>query len=291
MAVEKASRKLKEKKKQRDEEAAEELSLNVEGRERFQFPRDEEELKQQRSGDLSAVQHRIQDVFQVLADFSKSREAEKDRQDYLRLLCDDLCSVYGYNEWLMRRLMDLFSLGELMEFLEANQVQRPVTLRVNSLKTRRRDLAQALISRGVNLDPLGEWTKVGLVVYDSQVPLGATPEYQAGHYLIQGASSLLPVMSLAPKEGEKVLDLCAAPGGKSTHLGALMKNSGLLFCNDANGDRAKAVVGNLHRMGITNACCSVMDGREMRKSHPNFFDRVLLDAPCSGTGVISKDPA
>jgi len=78
---------------------------------------------------------------------------------------------------------------------------------------------QALINRGVNLDPVGKWTKVGLVIYSSTVPIGATPEYLAGHYIIQGASSLLPVMALAPQENERILDMCAAPGGKSSHIG------------------------------------------------------------------------
>jgi ribosomal RNA methyltransferase Nop2 len=78
---------------------------------------------------------------------------------------------------------------------------------------------QALINRGVNLDPIGNWTKVGLVIYSSTVPIGATPEYLAGHYIIQGASSLLPVMALAPQENERILDMCAAPGGKSSHIG------------------------------------------------------------------------
>merc|ERR1712051_133345 len=107
---------------------------------------------------------------------------------------------------------------------------------------------------------------------------------------IQGASSLLPVMALAPQENEKILDMAAAPGGKTTHIAALMRNTGLLYANDANKARCKAVVGNLHRLGITNTVVSSVDGRKM----PGIlkgFDRVLLDAPCSGTGVIAKDPS
>lgn len=124
------------------------------------------------------------------------------------------------------------------------------------------NLLQALINRGVNLDPLGNWTKVGLVVYSSQVPMGATPEYLAGHYIIQGASSFLPVEALDPKENERILDMCAAPGGKASHIAAYMKNTGVLFANDVNQDRLKAVVGNFHRLGIINSIVCNYDGRK-----------------------------
>ncbi len=176
----------------------------------------------------------------------------------------------------------------MLQFLEANEMPRPVTIRTNTLKTRRRDLAQALINRGVNLDPIGEWSKVGLVVYESQVPIGATPEYLAGHYMIQGASSMLPVMALAPQENEKVLDLCAAPGGKTTYVASLMRNTGCLVANDATKDRLNSLVANIHRLGISNTIVTNLDGRKFTQ-HMKDFDRVLLDAPCSGTGVIAKD--
>ncbi|KAJ1851372.1 rRNA (cytosine-C5-)-methyltransferase nop2 [Coemansia sp. RSA 2703] len=199
-----------------------------------------------------------------------------------------MCFYYGYNEFLMDKLLELFPVSEAVEFFEANEVARPVTIRTNTLKTRRRDLAQALINRGVNLDPIGKWTKVGLTIFDSPVPIGATPEYMAGHYMIQAASSFLPVISLAPQENEKVLDMSAAPGGKTTYCAALMKNTGMVVANDANKERERALVANVHRLGISNTVVCNYDGREFPKVMGGF-DRVLLDAPCSGTGVISKD--
>jgi len=240
--------------------------------------------------DLQIIHQRISDVIQILNDFQNKKDENRTRQDYLDQLKSDIGVYYSYNEFLIEKFMNLFSLNELVEFFEANEVQRPITIRTNTLKTRRRDLAQALINRGVNLDPIGEWSKVGLVVYDSQVPIGATPEYLAGHYMIQGASSMLPVMALAPQENEKILDMCAAPGGKTSYLAALMRNTGCLIANDVNKERLNSVVGNLHRLGISNSIVCNLDGRKISE-HIKDFDRILVDAPCSGTGVISKDSA
>jgi ribosomal RNA methyltransferase Nop2 len=121
--------------------------------------------------------------------------------------------------------------------------------------------------------------------------------------MLQAASSFMPIMSLAPQENEKVLDMCAAPGGKTTYIGffivccivliflaALMKNTGFLLANDANKDRCKSLVANCYRMGVKNVVVCSYDGRQF-PGIMGGFDRILLDAPCSGTGVISKDPS
>lgn len=213
--------------------------------------------------DLQIIHQRIHDIIHVLNDFQTKKAENRTRQDYIDQLKSDIGIYYSYNEFLIEKFMNLFPLNELIECFEANEVQRPITIRTNTLKTRRRDLAQALINRGVNLDPIGEWSKVGLVVYDSQVPIGATPEYLAGHYMIQGASSMLPVMALAPQENEKILDMCSAPGGKTSYLAALMRNTGCLIANDVNKDRLNAVVGNLHRLGISNTIVCNLDGRKV----------------------------
>lgn len=276
---------------EQEEEEEDTVQANIDHVDCFKLPSAKERENEVRLPlDLQSVHQRIKDNVDVLSHFSEKREEGRERAEYLSLLKSDLCIYYSYNDFLMGKLMELFPHSELIDFLEANEVQRPVTIRTNTLKTRRRDLAQALINRGVNLDPLGKWSKVGLIIFDSSVPIGATPEYLAGHYMLQGASSLLPVMALSPQEGESVLDVSAAPGGKTTYMAQLMRNTGMIVANDASAERLKSVVGNLHRLGVTNAIICNYDGRQFPKVMGGF-DRVLLDAPCSGTGVIPKDPA
>ncbi|KAK5828261.1 Nop16-like protein NOP2 [Linnemannia elongata] len=285
--MEAKSRKLDAAAQAEAEEAEAEMQTNIMlESDKYVLPGEDHEILQ--STDLQVVQARIQEIVRVLNNFREMREGNRSRNDYISQLLKDLCLYYGYNEYLMEKLFYIFPVSEAIEFFEANEVPRPVTIRTNTLKTRRRELAQSLINRGVNLDPVGKWSKVGLQVFDSPVPIGATPEYLAGHYMLQAASSFLPVMALAPQEHERVLDMASAPGGKSTYIAALLKNTGMVFANDANKDRTKSLVANIHRLGVKNAVVCNYDGREF-PGVIGGFDRVLLDAPCSGTGVISKD--
>lgn len=253
---------------------------------------DEEELNAaaRLAPDLQLLRARIIETIRVLEDFSKLSEAGRSRAEYTAQLLKDICLYYGYSPYLAEKLYQLFPVREAFAFFEANETARPVVIRTNTLRTQRRELAQALINRGVTLEPVGKWSKVGLQIFESQVPLGATPEYLAGHYILQAASSFLPVMALAPQEHERILDMTAAPGGKTTYIAALMKNTGCIFANDSNKSRAKALIGNIHRLGAKNTIVCNYDAREFPKVIGGF-DRVLLDAPCSGTGVIAKDPS
>jgi len=237
---------------------------------------------------LPAVRVRMAAVVDVLSDFKTRRQNDRSRSDYMACLAQDMTTYYGYNVDLVDLFLDLFSPGECLAFMESNEQPRPVVIRANTLKVRRRELAKALMNRGVNVEPLAAWSKVAMKVYDSPVPIGATPEYMAGHYMLQAPSSMMPVMALGALPGDKVLDMAAAPGGKTTHIAQDMRNQGLLVANDSKKHRLTSLSSNLQRLGVTCAVVSNYDGRVL----PNVmtgFDRVLLDAPCSGLGVIARD--
>ncbi|CAK9004881.1 unnamed protein product [Durusdinium trenchii] len=242
--------------------------------------------------DLTALKQEIQDDAGLLSNWRKAQELgeKRPREEVFKNLVSNCSTYFGYSEELAEYFLQMFSPETAVKFFEANEQQRPLTLRTNTLKARRSSLLQALTQRKVQVDPIGSWTKVGLKVYQSQVPVGATPEYLGGHYMIQSASSFIPVMALAPQQDEVVLDMAAAPGGKTTYIGQLMRNSGTLFANDLRKDRCKALVANVHRLGLTNVVVTNLDGKKLSKMLPRL-DRVLLDAPCTGSGIIARDPS
>lgn len=294
--IEGLSRKLDEQRQLEEEEARQEmqdsaLQTNIAGERPDIFGEADTAAKAGIAPNMQLLRTRITDTLRVLGDLATLGQPGKSRADYMQLLLDDICTYYGYTPYLAEKLMSLFTPMEAFAFFEANEIPRPVVIRTNTLRTNRRTLAQALINRGVVLQPVGKWSKVGLQVFESAVPLGATPEYLAGHYILQAASSFLPVMALAPQENERVLDMASAPGGKTTYISALMRNTGIVVANDASKVRTKGLIGNIHRLGCKNTIVCNYNGQEAFPKILGGFDRVLLDAPCTGTGVISKDPS
>lgn len=159
-------------------------------------------------------------------------------------------------------------------------------LRINTLKI---SVEEFLKITPFSLEPI-PWTKNGFYYKKEERP-GRHPYYYAGLYYIQEPSAMLPAEFLSPKEDSVVLDLCAAPGGKSTQLGEMMKNKGCLFVNDISPKRTMALIGNIIRMGLTNVVVCNSKPETFKKELQGFFSHVLVDAPCSGEGMFRRDPA
>ncbi|HYD03595.1 MAG TPA: RsmB/NOP family class I SAM-dependent RNA methyltransferase [Alphaproteobacteria bacterium] len=160
------------------------------------------------------------------------------------------------------------------------------SLRVNTLKISEKELVSRLKAINVKLTKI-PFTTHGYY-YSSKFSLGATSEYLQGFYYIQEAASQLPPQVLDPKPGEIVLDMCAAPGSKTTQIGMYMQNKGTIVALDADPRRLLAVRNNLDRCGVTNGLLYKKDSRFVFDLGMQF-DKVLLDAPCTGNYVIEED--
>jgi NOL1/NOP2/sun family putative RNA methylase len=137
--------------------------------------------------------------------------------------------------------------------------------------------------------PRVAWCAEGRVYPDTERPAKNIFHY-TGLFYIQEPSAMCPVEVLKPLPGHRVLDLCAAPGGKTAQIAGHMENAGLIVANDASPSRSRALVKNLERMGVTNAVVTTEQPKKLAGRFPEFFDRILVDAPCSGEGMFRRDP-
>ena len=187
----------------------------------------------------------------------------------------------------LSRYREILGEGLLQELVKFVFLPLRRALRTNTLKISPTELSSILKERGYELKPV-PWCPSGFWV-EGEISPGKLVFHMMGLYYIQDASSMAPPELLAPEPGEFVLDMAAAPGGKSTHLAALMEGKGILVVNEPLLYRAKVLVGNLERMGVVNSAVSILRGNTFGWRFPNFFHRVLLDAPCSAEGSTRKD--
>lgn len=174
--------------------------------------------------------------------------------------------------------------AEYEEFLASYDKQKSQALRVNTLKGSMEKFRQ---SAPFSLRPV-LWETNGFYYEDGERP-GKHPYHEAGVYYIQEASAQIPAAYLGVRPGEKVLDLCAAPGGKSTQLAALMQGQGILVCNEIHPARARILSENIERMGIGNAIVTNETPQALADMFVEYFDRIMVDAPCSGEGMFRKN--
>ena len=164
-----------------------------------------------------------------------------------------------------------------------------VYIRVNSLKIERDELVKRLNNRYNIFPEIFNSLPNTLKFHEREEDLGKTLEIALGYYYIQGLSSMLPVYALNPSSADKVLDLCSAPGSKTTQIAELMKNQGTLIVNEPQLDRIKALIFNLDRLNVLNTGVIQSKGELLSKYYLNYFDKILVDAPCSGLGIMQKN--
>jgi len=167
-------------------------------------------------------------------------------------------------------------------FLASLERPRAVALRFNPLKGS--IPALDFVKEPIPWEPMGYY-------YDRSARPGLHPYHEAGVYYLQEASAMSAVALLEPQPGERICDLCAAPGGKTTQIAGRMGGEGFLLCNEINPKRAKILSRNIERMGVGNALVTNEHPARLAEKYSGFFDRVLIDAPCSGEGMFRKEEA
>jgi NOL1/NOP2/sun family putative RNA methylase len=192
-------------------------------------------------------------------------------------------------------------LTEVEEFKKYSLMFLRRSIRVNTIKTNVDDIKKKLEEDWI-LTPIpwcheGFWIEhkgeekedeEGNIELVKRRDVGNIPEHTLGYFYIQEAASMIPPIVLDPKPGEKVLDMCASPGSKTTQIGMYMKNEGILIANDYKYDRIKSLGLNVQRCGLSNCIITLMMGHNFAKLGEEKFDKILVDAPCTGTGTIRK---
>jgi 16S rRNA (cytosine967-C5)-methyltransferase len=196
-----------------------------------------------------------------------------------------LAVIESHPLWMVRRWVDRFGYDETHRFLSANNQRPDLSLRVNRLKIDFNYFISLFDQHQV------QYTKSQHLDYFVRVKhmagIGASEMFKQGFFAVQDESAGLPVLLLDPKPGDRVIDLCAAPGGKTTFIGELMKNVGEIVAVDRYETRLALVKGACQRLGIANAHIVVADATKIQLPPA---DKVLVDVPCSGLGVLSKKP-
>jgi len=184
-----------------------------------------------------------------------------------------------------KKMRSLLDESEFEQFMRSYDEARYYGLRVNTLKI---SVDEFLRISPYKLEKV-PWAKDGFYYEEGENP-GRHPYYHAGLYYIQEPSAMLPGEVIDARPGERVLDLCAAPGGKTVQMAASMKGKGIIVANDINSERVKALVKNIELCGVRNAVVTNETPEKLSQTFRGYFDKILVDAPCSGEGMFRKDP-
>jgi len=201
-----------------------------------------------------------------------------------------LATRQAFPQWLIKRWIERWGLQEAQALCKAVNRIPSITLRTNTLKTDRKDLISAIQNEARHMKAALHAPE-GIVLSSLSRPLSQWPAFQNGWFQVQDEAAQLVTHYLSPMPGETVWDACAGLGTKTAHIAQLMKNSGILIAGDASPTKLAQLDADMHRLGITNVSSRPMDLTDQPSfSDLPLFDRILVDAPCSGLGVLQKNP-
>ena len=193
---------------------------------------------------------------------------------------------YSHPAWLVEKWIQEYGIEETIKICEFNNKTPVLSIRINSLKADKLQIIN--LFRENNVEFTESKVSDECLILKNTGNIKNIPGYHEGLWIVQGESSSLVPKALNPQRNEHILDLCAAPGGKTSHIAALMENSGEVTAVDINEKRIKRIEENLERLGITCVKTVVSDASEYKNQ--KLFDKILIDAPCSNTGVFGKRP-
>lgn len=201
---------------------------------------------------------------------------------------EELALTSQHPYWLVKRWVKKFGFHETQNLCKFDNDEAPLSVRANTLKTGREELMQALADCGAETEA-SQWAPEGVII-TRHGSLDALTPLQEGLCQVQDESSMLVAHVVAPQAGEFVIDCCSAPGGKATHMAALMKDQGRIVAGDVYEHKLKRIAENAARLGIGSIETKLMDARSVGARYPEQADRVLADVPCSGLGVLRRKP-
>ena len=204
---------------------------------------------------------------------------------------DDIKSLsirYSFPEEITRYIYDFYGMDYTKAYLRDADRVKNLAIRVNSLKTNREELKNKLIDDGFKVEE-GDISNMSLIV-KNPAGLASSKLFKAGFFTIQQEASMKTVEVLDPKENSRILDLCAAPGTKTSYLAEYTKNTAKIVANDLAKSKNKLILENIERLGLKNISLTNYDASSFVEDFKDGFDYVLVDAPCSGLGVVGRKP-
>lgn len=190
--------------------------------------------------------------------------------------------------WLVERWVRQYGFEKTKAMCEENMTASKQTIRVNEWKSNVEQVIELFNQEGISVE---HSSSIPIALKAQKGNLVKTDVYKKGYITIQDESSMIVAYVMAPQKGEKILDACAAPGGKTTHIAEKMENTGEIIALDLHEHKVKLINENAKRLGLTNIKARQMDSRKGEEYfQKEFFDRILVDAPCSGLGVLKRKP-